>query len=162
MLGRVFVLGAVLVLVLLTLGLVFLLGMRANFPPVVDTQRRINKALINPSAMRSAGQPGATAAIVRHTGRSSGTTYETPVGPFRTDDGFVIALPYGTRSDWVKNVLAGGRTIVVVDGREYQVDRPELVTIDAATQFLPKRERRNLRVFNIDTCLRVHLAEQGA
>jgi deazaflavin-dependent oxidoreductase (nitroreductase family) len=162
MLGPVLAVVGALVVVVVALGLVFLLGMRANFPPVVDTQRRINKAFINPRAMRSAGSPGATAAVVRHTGRSSGATYKTPVGPFRTDDGFVVALPYGTRSDWVKNVLAGGPTTVIVDGQEYAVDRPELVTFGAAAEFLPEPERRRLRAFNVDKCLRLHLADRGA
>ena len=162
MLVRVLTAVGVLLLAVLTLGLVFLLGMRTNFPPVVDTQRRINKAFINPRTMQSAGSPGATSAIVRHTGRTSGTTYVTPVGPHRTDDGFIVALPYGTRADWVKNVLAGGSTTVIMDGVEYAIDGSELVSIDTASRFLPDRELRNLRVFNVGTCLRLHSIDQGA
>jgi len=38
--------------------------------------------------MKTAGTPGAYAGAITHVGRRSGRVYETPVGPFATDDGF--------------------------------------------------------------------------
>ena len=152
------VVGALLIAIM-ALGLVFLIGMRTKSPLVVDTQRKLNRAIINPRARKTAGTPGATASIVRHTGRRSGKTYETPVGPFPTDDGFVIMLPYGTRSDWLKNVLASGSATIVREGQAYLVDRPELLPIEAAAAFVPDGERRNLRLFNVDQCVRLHRVE---
>lgn len=148
------VLGA-LVLVLVVLAVVFLLGMRTKFPPVLNAVRRMNRAVMNPRQMRSAGTPGAFAGVIRHTGRSSGRAYETPVGPFPTDDGFVIALPYGTETDWVKNVLAGGSSTLVTEGQTYEVDRPEIVRTVEVADALPADEQARLRRFRVDRCLRV-------
>lgn len=44
--------------------------------------------------------------IVVHEGRSSKREYRTPVNVFRAPGGYVIALTYGTESDWVQNVRA--------------------------------------------------------
>ena len=148
------VVGA-LVVVLGVLALVFLLGMRTKFPPVLNAVRRMNRAVMNPRQMRSAGSPGAFAGVIRHTGRTSGRAYETPVGPFPTEDGFVIALPYGTDTDWLKNVLSSGSATLVTEGQTYEVDRPELVRTADVGQALPADEQRRLRRFHVDRCLRV-------
>jgi hypothetical protein len=47
--------------------------------------------------------------ILTHVGRKSGKVYRTPINVFRATNGFVIALPYSSQSEWVKNVLAAGR-----------------------------------------------------
>ena len=52
--------------------------------------------------MRTAGTPGAYAAIIRNRGRISGRDYETPVGAVPIDDGFLVALPYGSRASWLQ------------------------------------------------------------
>jgi deazaflavin-dependent oxidoreductase (nitroreductase family) len=64
--------------------------------------------------------------VVVHTGRRSGRSYETPVNIFTRDDGFVIALTYGTQSDWVQNVLAAGGCELVSRGRRYRLVDPEI------------------------------------
>jgi len=48
-----------------TLGLVFLWGMRAKSPPVVDAVRRTNRRVFNPRQLRSAGTEGAFASVRR-------------------------------------------------------------------------------------------------
>jgi len=73
--------------------------------------------------------------VIRHVGQTSGTAYETPIGALPTNGGFVIALPYGTRSDWLKNVLAKGSATIVAEGETYEVDHPTLVpTADVMSQ----------------------------
>lgn len=65
--------------------------------------------------------------VVVHRGRKSGRRYETPVMVFPAPDGFVIALTYGTGTEWVKNVVAadgcelrtGGRTLAMGSPRVY-------------------------------------------
>ena len=93
-----------LVLVVSVTGIVFVTGMRAKSPAVVNGVRKLGRA-IRPLAIKSAGGPGASASVVHHVGRTSGRSYSTPVGAVPTDDGFVIALPYGLSADWLKNVL---------------------------------------------------------
>ena len=76
--------------------------------------------------------------------------------PFATPDGFVIALPYGPGTDWIKNVLAKGSATLVTDGEAWSIDRPELVPAAAAAPYLPAKEQWALRRFAVDSCLRVH------
>jgi deazaflavin-dependent oxidoreductase (nitroreductase family) len=150
--------GAV-ALALAALSAVFLVGMRRKSPPVVDTVRRVNRAFFNPRQMASAGTPGAYAAVIRHRGRTSGTAYETPVGAVATDDGFVIGLVYGPRTDWLRNVLAAGGATVVHEGRTVEVDRPEVVPTASMAAAFGDKEFRNLRLFGVDQCLQVHRAD---
>jgi len=147
-----------LVLVFLVLGAVFLIGMRTKSPRVLGAVRRFNRAFTNPRAMKDAGTPGAYASVIRHVGRTSGRPYETPVGAFATDDGFVIALPYGSDPDWLKNVIASGSATIVHEGETARVDRPELVATPEVASYLPAKERRNLRWFAVNQCLRVRRA----
>ncbi len=76
------------------LAALFLGGMRAKWPPVVDAIRRLNIRVLNPRQMDTAGEPGAFAGVLRHTGRTSGTVYETPLGIETTDDGFPYLWVY--------------------------------------------------------------------
>lgn len=155
MLHRLMTVLGVLLLGALAAAAVFVLGMRAKVPFVVDTQRRVNRALINPGVRRVAGTPGADASLLRHTGRTSGRVYETPVGAVPTEDGFVIALVYGTRSDWLRNVLASGTATIVHEGGSVEVDRPEVLPIEAAAAYFTDEGRRGQRVFGVAECLRV-------
>lgn len=148
-----------LVVVLVTIGIVFMVGMRTKSPGVLHAVRRFNRAFTNPRAMNDAGTPGAYASVIRHVGRTTGRPYETPVGAFATDDGFVIALPYGSDTDWLKNVLASGSAIIVDEGNTCRVDQPELVPTAVAAPHLPPKEQRNLRLFAVDQCLRVRRVE---
>jgi deazaflavin-dependent oxidoreductase (nitroreductase family) len=145
--------GAVLFGIGLTL-IVFVVGMRTKSPVVIDTVRRISRAT-KPFVLRTAGQPGAPASVVRHVGRISGREYETPVTAMATDDGFVIALPYGPRTDWLRNVLASGTATILDEGGTYAVDRPEVVPTIVAEPDLPPESLRMLRVFRVEECLRL-------
>ena len=52
-----------------------------------NTVRRFNRAFGNPHQMKTAGTPGAYASVIRHVGRKTGRSYETPVVPFATQMG---------------------------------------------------------------------------
>jgi deazaflavin-dependent oxidoreductase (nitroreductase family) len=137
---------------------VFLAGMRANWSPVVNAVRRFNLMVMNPRQMRTAGQPGAFAQILRHTGRTSGVTYETPLGIEPTDDGFVIALVYGNDTQWLRNVLAAARAEVVRDDVTYAVDRPRVVPVADLIDFFKPSDRRLFRLFGVEQCLQLYHA----
>ena len=62
-------------------------------------------------------------ALVRHVGRKSGKTYETPLILARVPDGFVAELTYGPDVSWYRNVVAAGGCVVVSGGAEYRIDR---------------------------------------
>jgi deazaflavin-dependent oxidoreductase (nitroreductase family) len=108
-----------------------------------------------PLALRSAGRQGSNTSVVRHAGRRSGRTYETPVVAARHDDSFLIALPYGKRTDWLKNVLGAGSATIVTNGQTYGVDRPEVIPMADATGYFRAKEQRMHRQFRVDSALRV-------
>ena len=112
--------------------------------------------VMRPLALRSAGKEGSNTSVVRHVGRRSGRTYQTPVIAVRHDDKFLIALPYGQRTDWLKNVLDKGSATIVTNGHTYQVDRPEVIPMAEATGYFRPREQRMHRQFHVDAALQVH------
>lgn len=71
-------------------------------------------------------------AILRHTGRKSGKQYAIPIVAFSTGDGFVMPLPFGEQTQWMRNLLAGGGGLRW-RACEFAIGRPELVDIDHAT-----------------------------
>jgi hypothetical protein len=146
------------VLAAAALAAVFLVGMRTKTPAVTDRVRRFNRAVTNPRVLRSAGTPGASASVIRHIGRVSGRSYETPVGPFAVGDDYVIALPYGAGTDWALNVLTCGTATLVHEGRTVAVHQPEVVSTASVLDQLPPSDQRMLRVFAVDECLRVRPA----
>ena len=75
--------------------------------PTSSQLARFNKRLLNHLFLRVAGFLSGFG-IVGHIGRKSGRAYRVPVNVFRTDDGYIITLTYGSRSDSVKDVLAAG------------------------------------------------------
>jgi deazaflavin-dependent oxidoreductase (nitroreductase family) len=117
---------------------------------------RLFTRVMRPLALRSAGKQGSSTSVVCHVGRRSGRTYQTPVIAVRHDDSFLIALPYGERTDWLKNVLDKGSAAIVTSGHSYQVDRPEVIPMAEATAYFRPREQRMHRQFHVDTALQVH------
>jgi deazaflavin-dependent oxidoreductase (nitroreductase family) len=137
------------------------LGIRTKYPPVVDLVRRLARDSGNPRVLKTAGTAGGPASIIEHTGRASGRAFQTPVTPTQTADGFVIALPYGPGTDWVKNILASGSATLVHEGQTYALEKPEVIPITAAAADFGPRERRFLRLFGVQECLRLYRATAG-
>jgi hypothetical protein len=75
------------------------------------------------------------------------------------DDSFLIALPYGEGTDWLKNVLAKGSATLVTNGRTYEVDEPEVIGMAEATGYFRPREQRMHRQFGVGSALRVRRVE---
>ena len=127
-------------------------GMRGS----IQNALRLFTRVMRPLALRSAGKEGSSTAVVRHVGRRSGWTYETPVIAAQHGDSFLIALPYGERTDWLKNVLDKGSAAIVTNGHTYEVDRPQVIPMAEATTCFRPREQRMHRQFHVDSALRVH------
>ncbi|MGA8545071.1 MAG: nitroreductase family deazaflavin-dependent oxidoreductase [Mycobacterium sp.] len=73
-----------------------------------------------------------------HVGRKSGKRYRTPLLVFKTQDGFVILIGYGPQTDWLKNVLAGGPTVLHKRGKALALASPRIVSkADAAPLVTP-------------------------
>jgi deazaflavin-dependent oxidoreductase (nitroreductase family) len=87
--------------------------------------------------------------VVRHVARTSGTPYETPVNLFRDGDRYVVALTYGSDSQWVKNVLAAGRCAVRTGGKTVEVADPTVFR-DPERKAVPAGVRAVLRALDVD------------
>jgi len=122
--------------------------------PVQNALRQLTR-VTRPLALRSAGKQRSGTSVVRHVGRRSGQAYQTPVVAVGHGDSFLIALPYGERTDWLKNVLAKGSATLVSGGRSYEVDQPEVIPMAKATTYFRPREQRMHRQFGVDSALRV-------
>ena len=159
MAGAILIVLAVLCLALLAIAIVYVLGIRSKGSTVRNAARRFHRAVGNPLQMRSAGTPGTYASVIRHQGRTTGRTYETPVWAAPTEDGFVIAIVYGSRTDWLKNVLASGAAAIVHEGVTFPVDQPEIVPMKSARAYFPAQIQRIHRRIRADRCLRVRRVE---
>jgi deazaflavin-dependent oxidoreductase (nitroreductase family) len=116
--------------------------------PLPRSLARFNLVVTNPIVRRVAGRlPGF--AIVTHVGRRSGRTYRTPVNLFRADERYVIALTYGSASQWVRNVLAAGECDVETRGERVRLAGPEL-RHDPERTLVPPAVRRILGVANVN------------
>ena len=162
MLMLILTIAGVVVLAIVVLGLAFFLGMRAKSRLVRGAMIWFTRTVMNPMQMKSAGNPGAYAAVIKARGRVSGRLYETPIGAVVSGDGFVIALPYGTQANWVRNVLAAGTATLVHEGHTYTVDRPELVPMAGLEACFSEADQRAQRVTRVDQCLRLRNAGEMA
>lgn len=145
-------------LLVLFLLIMQVVSLRTGWEPGVTAVRRFTRVM-NPRQMKTAGQPGSYAGVIRHVGRNSGKPYETPVGIVDTDDGVFVALPYGTSPDWLKNVLAAGSAEVVHEGKTFRVEQPELVSsthVDAETS---RGDKFLQRLYGVDQALRLRKTE---
>jgi deazaflavin-dependent oxidoreductase (nitroreductase family) len=76
-------------------------------------------------------------AILHHTGRTSGTQYATPIVALPTPHGFVIPVPFGDATQWVRNLLAAGGGSLRVGGHTRRFEEPRIVEGDAGDRYLP-------------------------
>jgi deazaflavin-dependent oxidoreductase (nitroreductase family) len=155
------ILGAV-VLLPAALAIAFVMGWRKKSGLVLGPIVWMSKKVMNPMQMRSAGTPGAYASIVRHRGRVSGAEYETPVGVVANGDAFLIALPYGSRTQWLRNVLAAGAATLLHEGATYRVDRPELIAMATVADRFPASDQGLFRWLRVEDCLRLRNVESEA
>jgi deazaflavin-dependent oxidoreductase (nitroreductase family) len=146
------IVGTLIGAVLVFLGLL-LAGLRWQLGPVVDLIRRMNRSVTNPRVMRTAGTAQTHTSVIQHIGRKSGRTYETPIDTIETSTGLLIALPYGTRADWLRNVLDAGSATVVTNGERVDVNRPTVVAISDVAESIPRPTMRMLRLFGVRRCL---------
>ncbi len=84
-------------------------------------------------------------AVLHHVGRTSGRAYAIPVVARRTADGFVIPLPFGEGTQWVRNLQAAGGGTLRWDGRDHAFVDPVIVDADAVAADFGGFERAIMR-----------------
>ena len=112
-----------------------------------DRIRVLNKYVTNRLLRRFASCSRGPFAIIHHVGRRSGKPYETVIWVWPTREGFVIALTYGSKVDWYRNMLAAEGGTVFWHRRRYAVGKPEPVDADTALPAFPAPFRLIFRTF---------------
>ena len=84
---------------------------------------------------------------LEHVGRKSGNRYRTPLLAFKTRDGFVTLIGYGPETDWLKNVLAGGPTVLHKRGKAVALASPRIVSKAEAAPLVTPAPRLFYRLF---------------
>ena len=69
--------------------------------------------------------------LVRHVGRKSGTTYETPIMVAAVPEGFVAELTYGEDVNWYRNIGAAGGCELLIRGATHRIVAIEPYPTDA-------------------------------
>ena len=130
--------------------------------PIVKIVMRPMTKMLNPLIVKLAGRRHFhMAAQIRHVGRRSGRTYTTPVSARRSGDMVVIALTFGNQSDWSRNVRAAGGSTIRIDGEEYDVTRPQVMSRQEAkplvkAAFSPT-DRAGFRMLGIKQVMILHV-----
>jgi hypothetical protein len=83
---------------------------------------KVNRRVFNPIEIRRGVRP-----VLIHVGRSSGTTYRTPLDAHPVDGGYVFIPNYGPGSDWVRNILVAGNARLRLEGGELALTSPRMV-----------------------------------
>ena len=108
------------------------------------------------------GQQRSVTALLTHVGRRSQRTYQTSLGAQPYGDGFVVSLPYGSQTDWCRNVMAAGTCKLAWRGQTYQLERPEIIAGSQVLPTMPVLQRLVLRGGGIHEFLWLHKTETSA
>lgn len=94
-------------------------------------------------------------AMLRHRGRLSGREYAIPVAVRVTPDAFVIGLPWGDRTQWVRNVIAAGGCTIRWRGVDHPTDDPELLGHTEASSAFTRTQRAVLKAAGVSRFMRL-------
>jgi deazaflavin-dependent oxidoreductase (nitroreductase family) len=118
--------------------------------PMPSWWGRVNKRVFNPRALNSGKW-----AVITHVGRSTGRIYRTPLEAIEVGETVIIVLVYGSRSDWVQNVLASGSATVEAAGQVLELTSPRLIDREAARPLLDGRVKPPPGFLRIDEYLQM-------
>jgi deazaflavin-dependent oxidoreductase (nitroreductase family) len=99
-------------------------------------------------------------AVIVHRGRRSGREYRTPVAAFRMGSSVAIGLPYGTNSDWVRNLIVEGRGGLEQLGRLHRITNPRIVSDPALLPGPMRLPARRMRFLLVDLADRSDAADR--
>ncbi|MEV6275224.1 nitroreductase family deazaflavin-dependent oxidoreductase [Nocardia sp. NPDC051832] len=106
-----------------------------------------NRAVVNRFARLYAGKIPPYS-VLHHIGRKSGKPFSNPVLAHYDAGSVFIPLPYGTKSDWVRNVLAADGGAATYRRTTLTFRNPRV--LDAAeAEALPRRVRRYTRLVHV-------------
>jgi deazaflavin-dependent oxidoreductase (nitroreductase family) len=114
-----------------------------------DTIRRHFLSLLNKTVNRLTSALARTThgpfSLIRHVGRKTGRSYETPLILAAVPEGFVAELTYGDNVNWYRNLLAAGGGVVLRHGEQYRITAIEPCDADRGRRAFPFPFRLLLR-----------------
>jgi len=115
-------------------------------------QRRLNPLTLD---LARAGR--GPFSLIRHVGRKSGRTFETPVILADAEDGLVAELTYGPGVNWYRNIVAGGGQVLhrrhwyrIVGVEPYPADRGRRAFGPAPRIVLTILRRHEFRLLRVE------------
>src|SRR5581483_1696361 len=123
-----------------------------------NRMRYVAKNVINRLTIRNAGSAKSPFAILRHVGRRSGKSFETPIMVAPLGEDFVLALTYGSKVDWYRNLQANGKGTLTWHGKAYSIEKLGTLDRNTGLSVHPLRERVILRILNIQNFVRVKVS----
>jgi len=91
----------------------------------------VNKHVFNKIELRRGVR-----AVLGHVGRTSGRPYRTPLEAHPVDGGFLVAVIYGSRTDWLRNVMEAGCAELELHGERVALSNPRMVPTDVARSLI--------------------------
>lgn len=124
--------------------------------PLPTAVAKFNRRVTNPLARLVAARLPPFI-MMEHRGRRSGRRYRTPLMGFFARDELIIALTYGPRTEWIRNLEAAGGGQVISRGRRLRFGPPRLDHGMARAPGIPWPVRRFLGLVKVDDYLRLPL-----
>lgn len=123
-------------------------GVPMLVPPALENfQIKYINPLMTPISRKLPGM-----SVIKHTGRTSGKEYETPVTAYRKGNTLAIGLIHG-KTNWVKNVLAAGEADILVSRADLHLVNPRVLpagTVDRSLPLFARLMARKTGVFVAD------------
>lgn len=131
----------------------------ATHPAPVSALSRATRAVARATAPLSRPLAGRRFfplwAIVHHRGRRSGRDYAVPVAIRASADAFTIALPWGDRTEWVRNVVATDGCRITWRGHDHRAVEPVVIGIEEAAPAFEPWQRAILRGAGVRSFVRL-------
>ncbi len=122
---------------------------------LLDRIRVLNKHVTNKLLIHISGKGLGMFAILTHTGRKSGKFYQIPIIVVPVQNGFVIALTYGRKTDWYENVKAKGGCSLRWKRHDYALTDPVFIDQAQGLQAFPALFQLGLKSMGVQDYLRL-------
>ena len=100
-------------------------------------------------------------AVLRHPGRRTGREYAVPVAIRATEDAFVIAIPFGERTQWVRNVVDAGGCTIRWQAAEHPATAPAIIGYEEAAPAFSPMQQWILHRAGVSRFIRLSRAAKG-
>jgi hypothetical protein len=110
----------------------------------------MNKHVTNKILIHNAGKKIGHSVILSHTGCKPGNLYKPPIIAEPVEGGFVIALIYGRKADWLANVLAKGGRDLIWKQQDFHLMNPEVIDREKGLKAFPTPINKIMRLVGIE------------